>query len=215
MKRIKLFFNLDKEEKWLNDMLQQGWALSRKDFRYEFDKVNDKNNRSIKIDYRTFKSKKDWEDYILLFQDSGWRHIVGGKSSGKQYFSKEDKNASADIFSDQISKADRYKRMVNVWMSLATSHLVIAFTLCQTNTIDIESVLNPRSFFLTPNLWEMTGNSFWKAFLFEIPFALGRGLWRGFALLIFLISVILYIVFAIKARIEYKKIASANNLENL
>ena len=203
MKKFKFFLNLDKEEKWLNDMLQQGWALSRKNFRYEFDKFNDK-NRSIKIDYRTFKSKKDWEDYILLFQDSGWRHIIGGKSSGKQYFSKVDNNANADIFSDQISRADRYKRMANVWFSLATSYFVIAFALYQTNTIDIESVINPRSFYLTPGLWEMTGSSFWKAFLFETPFALGR----GFAWLIFPILVILYIVFAIKAHYHYKNAIS-------
>lgn len=207
MKKFKPFFNLEKEEKWLNKMLQQGWALSRKPFSYEFVKMNDKNG-IIKIDYRTFKSKKDWEDYILLFQDSGWKHIVGDRSSGKQYFIQADKNASADIFSDQLSRAERYKRMANVWISLAASYLILAFALYQTNTIDIESVLNPRSFYLTPGLWEMTGSSFWKAFLFETPFALGR----GFAWLIFPILVVLYIVFAIKARMEYKKIASNNSL---
>ena len=94
--------------------------------------------------------------------------------------------------------------MANVWFSLATSYFVIAFALYQTNTIDIESVINPRSFYLTPGLWEMTGSSFWKAFLFETPFALGR----GFAWLIFPILVILYIVFAIKASVEYKNAIS-------
>ena len=153
--------------------------------------------------------KKDLEDYLLLFEDSGWTHLAGDKSSGRQYFMKEDSNANDDIFSDQRSKAERYKRMADVWLNLAISYIPIAVTLYLTKFADFGSILNPKSLYLTPGLWELTGLSFWKAFLFETPFALGR----GFAWSIFPVLIILYIIFAIKARVEYKKFTSDNNLD--
>lgn len=33
---------------------------------------------------------------------------------------------------------------------------------------------SPGMIFLTPGLWEMQGMAFWRAFLFELPFALMR-----------------------------------------
>lgn len=206
MKKWKFFLDLDKEEKWLNEMAKQGWILARKSLRYKFERGEEK---LIKIDYRTFKSKKDLEDYLLLFEDSGWTHLAGDKSSGRQYFMKEDSNANDDIFSDQRSKAERYKRMADVWLNLAISYIPIAVTLSLTKFADFGSILNPKSLYLTPGLWELTGLSFWKAFLFETPFALGR----GFAWSIFPVLIILYIIFAIKARVEYKKFTSDNNLD--
>lgn len=203
MKKFKFFFNLDKEEKWLNEMAQQGLVISGKNFKYEFDQVDSK-EKLIKIDYRTFKSKKDLEDYILLFEDSGWQHLVGNKNSGKQYFMKKDAHADGDIFSDQLSKAERYKRMANGWLSLAVIYVPIAIVFFQTNIIDFKAFLNPRSFYLTPGLWEMTGSSFWRSFLFETPFALGRGIaWSIPPALI-----VLYVVFAIKAHYHYKNTIS-------
>jgi len=207
MKKTKFFFNLDKEEEWLNDMAQQGLVLSKKGIKYTFDQVNDK--RLIKIDYRTFKSKKDLEDYILLFEDSGWKHLAGNKNSGKQYFMKKEAHANEDIFSDQRSKAERYKRMSDVWLNSAIAYIPIVVLLYQMKMIDIGSILNPRSLYLTPGLWELTGSSFWKAFLFETPFALGR----GFVWLLFPILIILYIVFIIKARMEYKKSVPDNDFK--
>ncbi|HIY59032.1 MAG TPA: DUF2812 domain-containing protein, partial [Candidatus Tetragenococcus pullicola] len=201
MKKWKFFLDLDKEEKWLNEMAKQGWILARKSLRYKFERGEEK---LIKIDYRTFKSKKDLEDYLLLFEDSGWTHLAGDKSSGRQYFMKEDSNANDDIFSDQRSKAERYKRMADGWLNLAISYIPIAVTLYLTKFADFESILNPKSLYLTPGLWELTGLSFWKAFLFETPFAFGR----GFAWSIFPVLIILYIIFAIKARVEYKKFTS-------
>lgn len=207
MRKWKLFFNLDKEEKWLNEMAQQGFVLSGKNFKYEFNHVSDQENL-IKIDYRTFKSKKDLEDYILLFEDSGWEHLAGDKSSGKHYFMKKNANATDDIFSDQRSKAERYKRMADGWLAAATVYVPIVIVFIQTNVIRLDSLLNPKSLYLTPGLWDLSGSSFWRAFLFETPFALGR----GFAWTIFPIFIILHVVFAIKARIEYKKVTSDNNL---
>lgn len=205
MKKWKFFLDLDKEERWLNEMAKQGWVLAGKSLRYKFERDEEK---LIKIDYRTFKLEKDLEDYLLLFEDSGWSHLAGNKNSGRQYFIKKDSNANDDIFSDQRSKADRYKRMADVWFNLAMAYIPMAVMLYLTKFANFGSILNPQSLYLTPGLWELTGSSFWKAFLFETPFALGRGIvW-----LIFPVLAIIYFIFAIKAQIEYKKMASNNNL---
>jgi hypothetical protein len=55
----------------------------------------------------------------MLFKDSGWEHICGNRSCGAQYFKRIDESSDSDIFSDLSSKAGRYKRLSNVWMSLA------------------------------------------------------------------------------------------------
>ena len=146
--------------------------------------------------------KKDLDDYLLLFEDSGWTHLAGDKGSGRQYFMKEDSSANDDIFSDKHSKAERYQRMADVWFNLALAYFPIGVALYLTKFADFGWILNPKSLYLTPGLWNLSGASFWKAFLFETPFALGR----GFAWLVFPILIILYIVFAIKAHMQYKKI---------
>lgn len=39
MKKFKLFLRFDKEEKWLEDMSEQGWTLSRKFIFMNFKKL--------------------------------------------------------------------------------------------------------------------------------------------------------------------------------
>lgn len=53
MKKFKFFFNLDKEEKWLNEKSNEGWELYDKKMEYKFRKTA--YFPTIKIDYRTFK----------------------------------------------------------------------------------------------------------------------------------------------------------------
>ena len=155
----------------------------------------------IKIDYRRFKSKNDFEDYIVLFKDSGWEHIAGTKSSGTQYFKKVNECSSDDIFSDVPSKAARYKRLSNMWFSIIITYIPILLVLIITNTIKINEMLNPKLLYYTPGLWQMSGIQFWLAFLFETPFAL----YRGFAWLAFPILIIMFSVFALKAEKYYRR----------
>lgn len=207
MNKFKLYFNLDKEEKWLNEMSDKGWQLYGKTVKYKFHKTPH-SNINIKIDYRNFKSKSDFQDYIMLFKDSGWEHIIGAKTSGKQYFKKIDETAGDDIFSDLFSKAERYKRMANIWMSLAMSYIPLCIVFILTKTVDITTILNPKALYYTPGLWQKTGASFWRAFLFETPFAIGR----GFSWLIFPCLIIIYIIFAVKAQRYYQKAIPKNKL---
>lgn len=207
MKKFRFYINFEKEEKWLNEMSKQGWELNRKHIKYEFYKTSP-NNTIIKIDFRSFKSNDDFQNYITLFKDSGWEHIIGTKTSGKQYFKKIDERAGNDIFSDISSKAERYKKLSNMWLSIAISYIPIFIALVTTKAINIAAILNPKLLYYTPGLWQKTGIYFWKAFIFETPFAI----MRGFFWLLFLCLIILYTIFAVKAERHYQKTNSENSI---
>ncbi|MCR8630357.1 DUF2812 domain-containing protein [Paenibacillus radicis (ex Xue et al. 2023)] len=201
MKKYKFFINFEKEEQWLNEMAQQGYRFTKKTTGYEF-QPGKPDNAVIKMDYRTFKKQEDFEDYCALFEDCGWKHITGSKSSGYQYFRKIHENGDDDIFSDADSKAGRYKRISEMWSTLATTFIPIFVVLISTDSIDKAAFLNPKLLYYTPGLWEETGAAFWKAFLFETPFAL----FRGFLWLLIPIMIVLYLIFAFKANKQYSKI---------
>ena len=197
---FKIFINYTKEEKWLNEMCKKGYEVTNASFGYTFKNINPE-DIPYRIDYRTFMTKQDFIDYCTMFEDSGWKHILGSKSSGKQYFKKVSENSEDDIFSDNISKADRYKRASNIWLSFAISYFVILTSLALTRAINLNAFINPKELYYTPGLWKSTGLTFWRKFLFETPFALGR----GFVWLIFPISIAIYLYCIFKALKLYKE----------
>lgn len=193
MRRFKIFINYDKEEKWLNSMLKKGYELKSTQFGYKFQHVEPQNN-TIRVDYRTFKTSKDFIDYCSLFKDSGWKHIAGTKSSGNQYFKKIGENSEEDIFSDNTSKMERYKRAANSYMLLALVFIPIFFSI-----LGKYMYININSFYYTPGLWQRSGISFWGGLLFETPFAFCRGfVYFGMPMI-----VILAIYFSIRSRMLY------------
>lgn len=173
MRKFKFFIDFDKEEKWLNEMAQAGYQLESKGFGYKF-RLAEPDETMIKIDYRQFKKKEDFIDYLTLFEDSGWEHITGTKNSGTQYFRKVEGNSDEDIFSDKLSKAAKYKRLSDMYIQMAISFIPIFAVLISTDLIDLNAFFNPKLFYLTEGLWERSGSDFWKAFTFETPFALFR-----------------------------------------
>ncbi len=199
MRKLKCFMDYDKEEKWLNDMAKKGYKLEDVGFGYKFTFAKVENN-TIRIDNRVFKNKGDFIDYCTLFEDSGWKHIVGSRSSGAQYFEKVDENSEDDIFSDSISKAGKYKRVANRWIALAVCYLMLTLSFISNGQINVKSILNPKLLYYTPGLWERTGVPFWRGFLFETPFAI----LRAFIWLIPIMMVI-YVWVVIKSTILYYK----------
>lgn len=198
MKKLKFFLRFDREEKWLEHMADQGWLLSRKSLFYYFQKVVPE-ARTIRIDYRQMKSAKDFLDYCTLFEDSGWKHVAGTRASGTQYFLKVKNDSTEDIFSDTLSRAGRYKRLSNVWLTCAVVLIPLSLSLEAGGWINPDTMLAPKEWYLTPELWELEGISFWWAFLFETPFALMRGIgW-----LIPIAAILIYVGFAIKSRLLY------------
>ncbi len=200
MKKIKFFLNFEKEEKWLGEMEEKGYLFERKSFFYHFTKTNSSNG-IIKIDYRHFKDYNDFTDYISMFEDSGWKHISGTKSSGTQYFRLIDKEKNEDIFSDARSRAGRYKRISDVWLTCEMIFVAWFIILASQGMVEIERLFHPEEWYLTPGLWELEGFSFIWAFLFETPFAIFRECWWLFCILF----AILCGIFALKSSLAYKK----------
>lgn len=204
MRKFKFFIDYNKEEKWLNEMAIRGYELIDTSCGYNF-RLAEPKNTIIRIDYRIFKNQDDFNDYCTLFEDSGWKHIAGSKCSGTQYFKKIREDSEDDIFSDAISKAGRYKRLSDMWLSLAVALFPTLVVLIITRSIHINAMLHPKLLYYTPGLWEMTGLKFWRHFLFETPFAISR----GFIWLLIPITMFLHLCVSIKAKILYDKARKA------
>lgn len=208
MNVFKCFIDYSKEEKWLNEMAKKGYKFTNVDFVYYFRKAEPE-DAIIRIDYRTFKKREDYINYCTLFEDSGWKHIVGTQWSGTQYFKKINDDTEDDIFSDSASKAGKYKRVSNMWLSMSVPFIPLLISNFYNGTIDINKILNPKLLYFTPGLWEKTGTNFWFAFLFETPFAL----LRGYSWVILLLVVILYVIFALKVKIIYRQVKREERAE--
>lgn len=183
--------NIKKEEEWLEKYRKRGYRLTGvKCFtgRHEFEKVDEKGFvPKVRIDFREFKKKDEFENYLAMFEDSGWKHVAGTASGGIQYFEQITQNADEDIFSDNFSKAERYKRISVMYMNITAVYLPLLVVFQETGIFDFRKIFHLKEMYYTPGLWEMKGVQFWWAFLFETPFAVGRGLAGYFFLLMILL----------------------------
>jgi len=195
MKKFRFFLRFDREEKWLEAMAEKGWILTKKSILYTFQQAAPK-KATVKIDYREFQSKRDFADYCSLFEESGWKHLAGTKSSGTQYFLKSDKAGGDDIFSDTLSRAGMYKRYAQMWETWLIIFMPYTFAL----DWNFSMLLSPADWYFTPGLWELSGLAFWKAFLFETPFVIFRGIGGWLPL----IGMSLCAVMAIKSDYMYR-----------
>ncbi len=171
--KFKVFLSLEKEEAWLNKQLQEGLELIALpgNLYYQFEERTDSTEKVIRLDYRKFSSKEEFENYLQFMTDSGWKHISGEYNSGVQYFSGM-KGDTPELFSDTSSLMAREKRIRNgkvVTLLLLQSYIFLFLR----NSFDL-SYLHLRKAFLTPGLWEKSGLHFLTSFLFELPFALIR-----------------------------------------
>lgn len=172
MKKIKIIADFSKEELFLNDMAKKGYRLEKYNSLgiYTFKEVEPQ-NLSYRIDYRTFSNKAQFEEYSMLFQDAGWEHVYGTRHSGSQYFLPiPDRVQTDDIFSDEESKAGRYKRFSAQCLTSLT--MMIVFLMIANP--ESWALWDVKSWYFTNGLWDMTGSLFWKAFLFETPFVVLR-----------------------------------------
>lgn len=200
MFRIKYFLDFTKEEKWLNEMARGGWELVGVGAVYHFQPAAPQ-DACIRIDYRGFRSHADYENYLALFEDSGWQHVAGTLITGMQYFKRLSPDSSEDIFSDDRSRAERFQRFARIWFIIALAELLALVIMSVTGALDIQALVQPKRFYLTPGLWERQGAVFWNAFWFETPFALFRAVMMCF----FPIAVIGFLICALKVQRLYEK----------
>ncbi|WP_077303213.1 DUF2812 domain-containing protein [Virgibacillus pantothenticus] len=161
MKRFKVFFNIEKEEKWLNQQLEKGYRCTNiSGFGiYIFEKTDKR--YVLRLDYQDYLPKKKLEEYKGIYEDFGWNYLKGSRLSGIRYWQKED-DGQNEIFSDRQSKGNYYKRLMrySFW----------AGALCLAYAFMLYSDTDPHLYH--EGLWSMDGGLLWKALLFETPFVL-------------------------------------------
>lgn len=176
MKQFKVFIDFKKEETYLQAMARQGYIFEKHSYFgfYHFFK-KEKQTLNYRIDHRTFNNKKDLENYKTMFDDFGWKHISGNAYSGKQYFLSKSNDANADLFSSKESSANRYRRMLQ--MFLIDSLCLISYC-----------------FYIMECYW-YNGSNF---SIFDMS------LWAWIPILLFLILAFVYGIGAISALKKYK-----------
>lgn len=159
MKRVKVFFNIEKEEQWLNEQLQKGYRcpnISRLGI-YTFEKTDKR--YVMRLDYQDYLSKQKLVEYKGIYEDFGWDYLNGSWYSGIRYWQKEE-DGQTEIFSDRQSKGNYYKRLMSYTFWLGVLFWAYSYMLYSDSGLYHEG------------LWRMEGALFWKAFLFETPFVI-------------------------------------------
>ncbi|MDY0393927.1 DUF2812 domain-containing protein [Virgibacillus halophilus] len=172
MMRLKVFFNIEKEEEWLNEQLEKGYLCTNISSLgiYTFERTNKR--YVVRLDYQDYLPKKRFVEYKGIYEDFGWNCVKGTRLGGIQYWQKEDDHQN-EIFSDRQSKGNYYKRLMSYSCMLGMMCLIFSYLLYKDSGL-----------YLTEGLWSMKGALFWKAFLFETPFVLLRSL-PAFMVIIF------------------------------
>lgn len=170
MKKFKIFWDFEAEERYLNEMAKQGHMLKKYSaFGFYHFEDGEPQELNYKVDYRMFKSKGELDSYVNLFEDAGWKHVYGTQFSANQYFLPVGEDAGTDIFSDKVSAATRYKTLYTFCLINVAAfifYLTAVLVSIGGNVLELG--------FLTPGLWARTGSAFWIAFFFELPFVLLR-----------------------------------------
>lgn len=170
MKKLKIFTNAQKEEQWLNEMLQKGWQFKSVNGInvYSFEKTSNK-QQILRIDCQSFASNEKFKQYKALYEEFGWVHVDGSRSSLLQYWLNPSNKDDA-LFSDQSSQNHYLQRLSKIYGTCAAFFLLLTFDIFQNSS----QFTNIKAAYFTPGLWNKNGFDFWSAFLFETPFALIR-----------------------------------------
>lgn len=189
MKKRKWFVNLPKEEKWLNDRLAEGYASRRIGSFGGYDFEPSGRRMVIRLDYQDHMSTNKYEEYKAIYADFGWTHLKGNRWGSVQYWQKP-ADGRDEIFSDAGSQVAFYKRLTHY--SLTTACLFFVYTFAVFNGNIFNALFNVKASYLTAGLWEKEGTAFWRAFLFETPFAMLRFLPAWLFAVCFLMSLFSY-----------------------
>ncbi|MCT2921498.1 DUF2812 domain-containing protein [Lactococcus lactis] len=147
MKKFRIFLSLKKEEEWINSIQEEGYKLVSVNSAvpmYTFEKLS---------------TKEMFIPYVRLdFREKSMK-----KTNYEDYVT---------LFSDKDSQESAKSRYVKYGYSYGFLFLLY-FYIFSRNT-SWTQIINFKSWYLTPNIWNLKGGSFWYAFLFETPFALFR-----------------------------------------
>jgi hypothetical protein len=114
----------EKEEQWLEQQALQGWHLIEvAPFFYRFQRGMPR--RVIyRLDYKGTLDK-DYQEYLTIFQDSGWELVT--RLSNWHYYRLEPENDRVpELYSSNRTKAEKYRRLL---IGLLIPMALLAWTL--------------------------------------------------------------------------------------
>lgn len=172
MIKFKIFFDIEKEERWLNEMLAKGWLCSHINSAgiYTFQPTENL-EQVIRIDCQQELRKENKATYKQLHEDFGWR-IVKEKSYDGTFYWTKSKDGNDELFSDHDSHIAKYKRLMKHASNWAILSLI--FLMIFNGNDNVAPFFSIKSAYYTPGLWDKEGSAFLFAFLFETPFAIMR-----------------------------------------
>ena len=124
---IKPYWNFENEEKWLNQMVQQGWALCDYTWmKYTFEPC-EKGEYVYCIDllenhYRNPKSV----EFIEMVEETGVEHVASYMRW--VYFRKKSDGKPFELYTDLDSKIKQLQRINRFWTVLIAAELAIGFS---------------------------------------------------------------------------------------
>lgn len=163
-KRVFKFFagwSLEKEEAFLREMHQQGWALQKYNVMYTFKKTEPKDviyKADFRLDYRDSKEKQ--QEYFEIYEMSGWKRVTS--FTGWNYFCKEVKegNELPDIYSDKETRVQKITDLLQV-IAIMFATLIPALYLCFLGVAESGLYKGIIGFFVCLYLYIFI-NLFWK-----------------------------------------------------
>lgn len=125
MRKAKVFLDIEKEVKWLNEMSSKGYRLVDKSFGdYMFEQC-ESNKFVYEVQKTTFKGTDEEEDYAAFLTELGI-NIVKCRH-GWWYLEKANDGKAFELFTDADSKIGHYQKLTQrlVLLSLISWILVI------------------------------------------------------------------------------------------
>lgn len=125
----KLFWvwDFEKEEKWLNEMAMQGWALTAVCLcRYTFERCEPE-EYTIRLEMHDYDT-----DYISFMEEIGAEYV--GSLMKWKYFRRRSEYGTFDLFSDIDSRIEHLSRIHRTLLLIGVGNLMIG----------IGNSLNPR-----------------------------------------------------------------------
>lgn len=121
VRRLFWVWQFDKEEKWLNQMAQEGWALDSIGLcTYRF-AACEPGEYTVRLEMHPFDQK-----YIDFMQETGAQYV--GRMAQWMYFRKKAADGAFDLFSDLDSRLLHLGRIERMLWALAAANLAIGLS---------------------------------------------------------------------------------------
>lgn len=128
---------------------------------YTFEKLENKESfiPYVRLDFREKSMKKtNYEDYVTLFSDSGWKLIKGSHYGGIQYFQQKSPDVTRGIFSDKDSQESMKRRYVKFGYSYGFLFLFYFYIFYGSKTVSMSNLLNVKVMVLNSKFMGYEGN---------------------------------------------------------